>query len=160
MVVKTKRRAGSDMSDRSLVISDGNTPSAFRFDLEIVSSHSDSEESVFAPVGSPRVSSDPVLFGAFDAPSDDGDFVVNVDERPFREDTTGVGFELFGDSDTAGNRSSLVDFSFHLSDAADSSVLGDLPDWVVLHRPARAGVDLHVDRDGRGAVHAFLNVRA
>lgn len=84
--------------------------------------HLDSEESVLSPVGSPRVSTDPVLgsSGLIDTPSDDGDLMVNHGPSvSLGEDSSGVGLELIGGVNTASDGSSLVDLSLHLVGSID-----------------------------------------
>jgi hypothetical protein len=110
-------------------INDRNTPIAVSFNTQvIISSHSHSEETVFTPVSTPRVSADPVFSAVFNTPTDDGNFVVNVNTGEFfTVDTTSIFFESISSINTATNGSVGKEGLLHVFDTADGTVARDLP---------------------------------
>jgi len=111
-------------------IDDRNTPIAFLFDTQVVFTHQHLEETVFTPVSTPGVSTDPV-FGTiiFDTPTNDGDFVVDIDRVVlFAPDTTSVVlFESVSGHDTATDGAVGIEGLLHVVDTADETVARDLP---------------------------------
>jgi len=74
------------------------------------------EETILTPVGSPRVSADPVLLAIISGtPSNDRDFVVELWIREvLRVDSTSVFDKVVGGLDTATNWSIFVELSLHV----------------------------------------------
>jgi len=100
------------------------------FDTQVVFAHQHLEETVFTPVSTPGVSTDPVFSTIiFDTPTNDGDFVVDIDGVVlFTPDTTSVVlFESISSHDTATDGSVGIDSLLHVVDTADETVAGDLP---------------------------------
>ena len=136
------------------------SPSTVFLDSEVVSVHSDSEESRLTPVASPGVSSVPEFDSIFFAPSDDSDFVVDLrKDLSLLIDSSSVGFKFQGGIDSAGNGSSGIDFSLHFVSSGNSSVLSDFPDGIFVPGPTVSFVRLVLGRRP-GAVLAFLDIRA
>lgn len=111
-------------------IDDRNTPIAFLFDTQVVFTHQHLEETVFTPVSTPGVSTDPVFSTIiFDTPTNDRDFVVDIDGVVlFTPDTTSVVlFESVSGHDTATDGAVGIEGLLHVVDTADETVAGDLP---------------------------------
>jgi len=89
--------------------------------------HWEHEETEVSPVGSPGVSSDPVLLlgVSINTVSDDGDFVVDAWVfNVFRVDSSVVfGLEFVGSLDTARDRTVSGNFSLHSGSSAELIVL-------------------------------------
>jgi hypothetical protein len=110
---------------------------AVSFNTQVVLVHLDSEETLFTPVGTPRVSTNPELSTVLNTVTHNRDDVVgHWEEDPFRVDTAGVLLELVGDVDGASNWTTSVDLSLHLLSTANVAVLGGTPVVVVGDGPA------------------------
>lgn len=111
---------------------DGDSPVAATFDGQVVLAHLDSEETLFTPEVTPRVSTDPVFSSVFNTPTEDGDDVVNHrNQKSLGEDTSSVSFEFLSCINTAGNGTVGIDGLLHGIDTAGATVVGDLPVLVV-----------------------------
>jgi hypothetical protein len=123
--------------------------------------HGHLEEARLAPVGTPRVSTNPVLFtGVGDAPPNNSDFMVdNWNEEEFLIDTGGIILELVSSVDTAGNWTVLVDFGLHLVLAREAVVMRSII-LLVLNSPALVLAGLSSWAWWPGAVLALINSSA
>jgi hypothetical protein len=102
-------------------------PSAISLDSDVVGTSDNSNEALLTEVLSPRVPDSPVLGTVFDTITDDGDIMDNVLVTSLIfEDTRGVVLKSVRDSDTAGNRSTLVDLLHHGFLTRDLAILIDL----------------------------------
>jgi len=111
---------------------DGDSPVASTFDGQVVLAHLDSEETLFTPEVTPRVSTNPVFSSVFNTPTEDGDDVVNHrNQKSLGEDTASVSFEFISSINTASNGTVGIDGLLHGIDTAGTTVVGDLPVLVV-----------------------------
>jgi hypothetical protein len=116
-----------------------STPSAISLNSQVVPVHLNTEESTLTPVGSPTVATDPELNSVLLTPSHNGDLVVDLgEELSLGEDTAGVGVQLEGSIDTAGDRTTGEDLGLHVVSAFDRAILGHFPDGVLGSSPAIA----------------------
>lgn len=112
------------VSDRISPGINGGSEGAISFDSEVIDSSDNLEESVDSPVGSPGISAKPILGSVLNTPSNDGDIVGNSESTGgIVEDSTRVVSELLGDSHSAGNWSTVVDFVHHVLLSLDWTVL-------------------------------------
>jgi hypothetical protein len=90
-------------------------PSAVTFNSNVVDSSDNSEESLFTPVSSPRVSYGPELDSVFNSKSNDRDFVYEADiSSSVFINTASVVLKGLRYCNSASNRSSLIDFLDHV----------------------------------------------
>ena len=81
----------------------------------------------------PGVSDGPVLSAILFTPADDGDIVDDIEIASFiLKDTTLVVLELLSDSNTAGNRATLVDLLHHVFLALNLTVFLGLVDVILI----------------------------
>lgn len=87
--------------------------------------HLDFEVTIFTPVCSPTVSSDPVFNSFFrNSPSDNSYFVIyKINYGFLRVNSSGIVFELVSYENSTRNRSSSIYFSFHFSSSFYFSIL-------------------------------------
>lgn len=91
------------------------SPGTFTFNVNIVNTSNDSSESCLSPSCSPRISYSPVLDSIFNTVSYDRNFMSLLHSScGIMEDSTSVVVECRWDSNSTGNRSSLVDFLNHV----------------------------------------------
>ena len=135
-----------------------DTSSAISLNGEVVRVHFNSEESLFSPVSSPWVSTNPIFSVGwfFESPSDDGDFVIDHGPHGFLGvDTTGVLFEFIGNHKTAGDGSVFEDLSLHLVGTWKTVVVWNIV-LLVVNSPA---VSLSVITfSGRGTSAIFTDI--
>jgi len=106
----------------------GDSPDTVFFDSEVVATHLDLEETELTPVTTVTVSSDPVFGTIGRAPTNNGDFLVDLGlSKNLREDAALVGFELFSDLHATGDGTILVDSLLHAFDTTDNTVVRDFP---------------------------------
>lgn len=91
--------------------------------------HLDSEVTIFSPIGSPWISSDPVFYSILDSPPNNTNFVGNYWWliQLLAEDTIFIQIEFLGSLNTTRNRSSAVYFQFHSISSRKSSILTHVP---------------------------------
>ena len=139
-------------------LSFNSTPSTVLFNGQVMFVHPDSEESWLSPVGSPTVSSHPIFNSILDAPTYYSAFVVNHRYQfDLLENTSSISIKFLSCINTAWNRSSVVNLSFHLLSSRNCTVLLNSPNWIFLLSPTIT----FVSRFGslrRSAVHTFLNI--
>ena len=129
-----------------------NGPRAHRLDAEVVLAAHDAEPALLSPVGSPRVTSDPVLLAVLLAPADHRDGVVHAGGASLvLEDASLVRLQLAGGIDGARDRTTGVDLLHHALLSGNASVLLHVVLGVVLHSVAGIVVT---------AVAADVDVRA
>ena len=130
----------------------GDTSRAVALDTETVSASGHSEEAHLAPVGTPRVTADPVLLVGLliSAPADNSDLVVDGrEELELGVDTTIVLVEGVGGLDTAGDGTVLHDLGLHLGGAGKAVVVRSVV-LLVVNSPTLvlAGLALRARRPG------------
>ena len=82
----------------------------------------------------PRVASDPVLDAVLGhSPSCDGHLVVDESAADLGVDSSGVRLKLFGGSNSASNRSTLVNLGLHSVGARHGSILGNIVELRILN---------------------------
>ena len=105
----------------------------------VVGSNWELEEAHLTPVGSPRVSTDPVLFTGVlgGSPSDNGDLVVQLwlGDVILVDAAVVLLLELVGGLDTAGDWTVLVELSLHLVNSRESVVERNVV-FLVVNSPA------------------------
>lgn len=124
--------------------------------------HLNFEVSIFSPVGSPRVSSNPIFDSVLDSPTDNADLVGDnwSLRKLLAEDSTFVLVELESSLNSAGNWSSGIDLELHSISSENDSVLGGFPlvnlfsDGVAIIGSVDSGCS------GWDTVHAGLDIRA
>ena len=136
---------------------DWDSELALTLDGDVVHASHHSEESVLSPVGSPRVSNEPVLGSVLNSVSNHGNVVDNVQvSSGVVEDSASVLLESIRDGNSAGNGSSVVDFLHHGLFANDVAVLGNLVDGVLVgHEAGLVRVAVLALHDG-GALQAVV----
>jgi hypothetical protein len=93
----------------------GSGPSAIGLDSDVVRASADTEETFLTPVGTPRVSYEPVRLSIFFAITNNGDIVDNVlVTRLVAVNAASVVLKSLRNGNTAGNGTSLVDFLHHV----------------------------------------------
>lgn len=137
-----------------------NTGNAVSLDAEIVTAHLHVEEAVDTPVGSPRVTADPVLLASrgVSGVADHRDLVVNHWESNFLGvDAAGVFFEGVRDVDTAGDGSICGELGLHLRFALDTVVVANVVLGVLYSFAAFDATLIFLGR-WPGAVTAYVDV--
>jgi len=124
----------------SFVFSPGvfrGSPSTIAFDSNIVNSSNNSEESVFTKMRAPGVSNSPVFDSIFDAKTDHRNVMneINISSCVI-ENSTGVVFQSIWNSNTTGDRASLVDFLHHGFFSFDMAIFIRLIDFVIISNEA------------------------
>jgi len=118
----------------------GSGHGAISLNGDVVSASADSEETILSPVGTPRVTDEPVLVTVLDTISDNRDIVNNVRiSGSVAIDSSLVCFKRVGDGDTASERSTLGNFLLHGCLTLDSGVLVDTVNLVVIGDEASLG---------------------
>ena len=134
---------------------------AVHLDTEVVvSSDWELEEAHLTPVGSPRVSTNPVFFTGVlgGSPSDNGDLVVQLwlGDILLVDSTIVLLLELVGSLNTARDRTVLVQLSLHLVDSGKSVVKRNVV-FLVVNSPAFVLASLTFWAWRPGAVLALVN---
>jgi hypothetical protein len=134
----------------------GSGPSAIGLDSDVVGASADTEETFLTPVGTPRVSYEPVRLSIFFAITNNGDIVDNVGVTSLvAENAASVVLKSLRNGNTASNRSSLVDFLHHvlltgdvteLINSVDEILVGDEASltWVAVTADVHGGANLSV----------------
>jgi hypothetical protein len=134
----------------------GSGPSAIGLDSDVVGASADTEETFLTPVGTPRVSYEPVRLSIFFAITNNGDIVDNVGVTSLvAENAASVVLKSLRNGNTASNRSSLVDFLHHvlltgdvteLINSVDEILVGDEAclTWVAVTADVHGGANLSV----------------
>ncbi len=108
-----------------------SSSNAISVDSEVVLVHRHVEEAVVTPVGTPRVTTDPIFLtgGGILSIADNGDLVVDQREEDVLRVNVGsiVGIlELIGGVDSARDRSVCEELSLHLVYASNRVVFADV----------------------------------
>jgi len=165
-------RRESNMSRSSLGKLDGrgglgvgwSSSNAISVDSEVVLVHRHVEEAVVTPVGTPRVTTDPIFLtgGGILSIADNGDLVVDQREEDVLRVNVGaiVGIlELISGVDSARDRSVCEELSLHLVYASNRVVFADVVLWV-LNGGAIGQTIIALSRGRSMAVTADIDVGA
>jgi hypothetical protein len=102
----------------------GDSPIAVRFNVEVVNTSDDSEETLLTPVGAPRVTNSPELDTVLNTVTNNGNNVVGIQESSLIvEDTTIVVIKGLVGSDLTSEGTTLVKFVLNSRFASDVAVL-------------------------------------
>lgn len=107
-----------------------NTPRAAIFNTKIILVHFESKETLFSPIGTPRISNNPIFFSFSRlAPADNGNIVIrNRNSYLFAVNATSVVvFKVISSINSARNRTSRIDFIFHLLHTSEMTKFSDFP---------------------------------
>jgi len=127
-------------------------PVTVRLDIKVVDTSDDSEETLFAPVGAPRVTNSPELNTVLDTVTNNGNNVVGIQEASLIvENTTIVVIEGLVGGDFTSKGSTLVKFVLNGGLTRDVAVLLDVVLVVLLGDDASSS---------RSAVSAVRHGRA
>jgi len=102
----------------------GSSPGAARLNSDVVDTLADAEESLLTPLGTPGVTHIPELLAILGlTPSNNGNFVSGVQiTRVVAVDAASVIVKRLWHSNTASNRTALVDFLHHIVFSCDEVV--------------------------------------
>jgi hypothetical protein len=102
----------------------GSSPVAAGFNCQIVDTSDNSEETLFTPVRTPRVTDPPEWNTVLLAPTNDGNLVHSMQiTSSIIKDTSLVVIKLLGHSDRASKGTTLVEFVHHRGLSTDVAVL-------------------------------------
>ena len=111
----------------------GSGPSTITLNCDIVGASADTEETFLSPVGSPRVSYEPVRLSIFFSITNNGNIVDNVGVTSLvTVNTASVVLKSLRNGDTTGNRTSLVDFLHHVLLTGDMTELINSVDEILV----------------------------
>jgi hypothetical protein len=141
-----------------------SSSNAISVDSEVVLVHRHVEEAVVTPVGTPRVTTDPIFLtgGGILSIADNGDLVVDQREEDVLRVNVGaiVGIlELISGVDSARDRSVCEELSLHLVYASNRVVFADVVLWV-LNGGAIGQTIIALSRGRSMAVTADIDVGA
>lgn len=117
----------------------GDSPvTAVTFNIEHVNTSQLSEETLFTPIRSPRISDDPVLFIVFFTPTNNFDDMVGsrVLSGVIVDTTSVIVSQKFGSINVTSNRTSVEDFLHHLAFTLNITIFSNGVDLGVLLGPA------------------------
>jgi hypothetical protein len=145
------------MRSSNIFFSDNrNSPFASTFNSQIFLASLDSEESLFTPEVTPRVSTNPVFSSIFNTPTKNRDDVVDSrNQNLLRVDTTSIIFELISSINTTSNRAISINSLLHSVNTLNMSVVRDLP-VLVLSDSGTVSASI----SSLEAVFTNLNIRA
>lgn len=93
----------------------GGSPRASGFNTKVINTSDDSNVSFFTPIGSPRISNNPIFDTIFFSPTDNTNVMIEFFSAGFVfENTTSVVNKILSNSDSACDGTSLVNLVDHV----------------------------------------------